>query len=140
MMSAAADRTSSSTAGPRKALAPHYDVVVVEDDAMVSDLLAEVFTEEGFRVATARNGREALDLLKNAGASVVVSDLMMPVMSGWELVKAMRATPALASLPVLFVTAVVNAHRVPAGPVFLKPLDLDSLVRAVRMHASPPVH
>jgi CheY-like chemotaxis protein len=112
-----------------------FDVVVVEDDIVIREQLADVFADEGLRVTTARDGEEALAVLESEPVRVVVSDLMMPGMNGWELARALRATPELADVPVLFITAVTNAHRVPAGPVFLKPLDVDSLLRAVKIHA-----
>lgn len=110
-------------------------MVVVEDDVVIREQLAEVFADDGLRVTTARDGEEALAVLESEPVKVVVSDLMMPGMNGWELARALRSTPELSDVPVLFITAVTNAHRVPAGPVFLKPLDVDSLLRAVKIHA-----
>jgi CheY-like chemotaxis protein len=112
-----------------------FDVVVVEDDHVIREQLAEVFSDDGLRVTTARDGEEALAVMEGAPVRVVVSDLMMPGMNGWDLARALRSLPRLADVPVLFITAVTNAHRVPAGPVFLKPLDVDSLLRAVKIHA-----
>jgi CheY-like chemotaxis protein len=85
-------------------------------------------------VLTAADGRQALDLLERTAARVVVSDLVMPVMNGWELAEALRERPGLSHLPVLFVTAVSNVGRAPRGAVFLKPLHLESLLRAVKLH------
>jgi CheY-like chemotaxis protein len=118
-----------------EALPAEHDVLVVEDDPVICDQLAELFASEGLRVTTAREGREALEILESAKVRVVVCDLIMPGMNGWELARALRTIPALSDVPILFVTAVGNAHRVPAGPVFLKPLDVDSLLRAVKIHA-----
>jgi CheY-like chemotaxis protein len=127
---------AAATTPPDKAIAnPGFDVVVVEDDAVIREQLADIFADDGLRVTTARDGEEALAVLESEPVRVVVSDLMMPRMNGWDLVRALRATEKLANLPVLFITAVTNAHRVPAGPVFLKPLDVDSLLRAVKIHA-----
>jgi DNA-binding response OmpR family regulator len=110
------------------------DVLVVEDDTVIREQLAEALADEGFTVKTAADGREALESLRRARTGVVVADLMMPVMSGWDLIKAMRSSPALADVPVMIMTAASNVGRAPDGPVFLKPLNLDSLIRAIRTH------
>src|SRR5205814_100296 len=113
------------------------DVLLVEDDKLIREQLAELLRFEGFSVVTAENGREALDDLERFTVKVVVLDLMLPVMSGWDFAAALRSMPDLARLPILTITAVANAHRAPGGPVFLKPLSVDSLVRAVSVYARP---
>jgi CheY-like chemotaxis protein len=107
---------------------------VVEDDDVIREQLATRIRDEGYSVATAANGREALARLREGKVGVVLLDLMMPVMSGWELAAAMRLEPNLASIPVMSITAVSNAHRAPGGPVFLKPLNIDSLVRGIGLY------
>jgi CheY-like chemotaxis protein len=114
---------------------PRRDVLVVEDEALIRDELADILRYEGYTVITAENGREGLEKLEQYDVQVLVLDLMLPVMSGWELFTAVRARPELAALPVLTITAVSNAHRAPGGPLFLKPLNVDSLVRAVAAYA-----
>jgi DNA-binding response OmpR family regulator len=114
--------------------APRYDVLVVEDDGDIRDQLAVRLRDEGFSVATASDGREAMKLLDESPVSAVIIDLMLPVMNGWQLVDAIRAHPERQNLPILVITAVSNVDRAPVGPVFLKPLNVESLVRAVRFH------
>ena len=115
-----------------------------EDDIL---LIEAAFKEAKvpYQLEVVEDGALAIQYLKGEGLYanrsrypmpfLVLLDLKMPVMNGWELVRVLRSTPGLSEIPVLFVTAVTNAHRVPAGPVFLKPLDMDSLVRAVKIHA-----
>jgi CheY-like chemotaxis protein len=111
----------------------HHDVLVVEDDADIRQLLRGVFEDEGLGVATAAHGREALEVLARARVGLVVTDLMMPVMDGQQLVETMRATEALARIPVLIVTAGRNLSELPRGePVFFKPLRLDGIVDVVK--------
>lgn len=110
------------------------DVLIVEDDDTIREQLAEALEYEGFSVVTASNGREALDRLSRGPVRTMIMDLMMPVMNGWELVQSIRAHASLASIPILTITAVSNAHRAPGGPLFLKPLNIGSLVRAVRTY------
>src|SRR5689334_15109561 len=95
--------------------APQHDVLVVEDDADIRRILQRGLEEEGLRVAVAAHGGEALAVLQGASVGVVVTDLMMPVMDGQALVETMRATPALARIPVLIVTAGQDVADLPPG-------------------------
>jgi CheY-like chemotaxis protein len=115
--------------------APARDVLLVEDDHVIRDELAEILRREGFTVITAMNGREALEQLERFDCKVLVLDLMLPVMSGWELAEALRSDARFSALPILTITAVANAQRAPAGPIFLKPLNVESLIRAVSAFA-----
>lgn len=119
---------------------PRYDVLVVEDDVVMRDQLALALADEGYVVATAGDGAAALDLIRRADVGLVLLDLMLPVMSGRELSGVLRDTPELAEIPVVMVTAVNNVHVAPPGPVYLKPIRRDSLLRAVRLHLNrrPP--
>jgi CheY-like chemotaxis protein len=114
---------------------PYHDVLVVEDDLAIREALVDLLEEEGFTVAEAADGSQALRLLKRGTAGVVITDLMMPSMSGHELIRAMRSIPRLAETPVVVITATLNSGSTPPGePVFLKPLDVDEIIRAVRAY------
>jgi CheY-like chemotaxis protein len=108
-------------------------ILVVDDDPDIREALREVIAAEGFAVECAANGRSALDMLgEGLRPSLVVLDLMMPVLSGWEVLAAIRADRAFADLPVAVVSAA--GGRAPAGATcFLrKPIDLDTLIDLVR--------
>jgi CheY-like chemotaxis protein len=126
--------TAPRRAGQKDGRASGCDVLIVEDDPDIREGLAEAMVDEGLTTVTAADGREALAILERTAPGVVITDLVMPGMNGWELAAALRAMPRLAGVPILFVTAIDNAHRVPPGPVFLKPLHLESLIRAVKTH------
>jgi CheY-like chemotaxis protein len=110
------------------------DVLVVEDDLTIREQLAEAFEGEGLVVRTAANGREALEMLTGTKPAIIVLDLMMPMMSGWDLVGTMRAMPGFADVKVVIITATSDRSRAPVGPVFAKPIDLDALIRTVKDH------
>src|SRR2546421_13107211 len=114
-------------------------ILIVEDDADVRESLTEILQEEGYRVASAANGREALDLLHSAGPPcLILLDLMMPVMSGWEFRERQRQDPALAQIPVAIVTGVRNgsARLAAMGAVayLQKPIDIGALLATVSHH------
>ena len=79
--------------------------LVVDDDAGNRNLLARLVNKEGMRAVEARNGEEALRQLETEAPSVVLLDLMMPVMDGFEFLARMRSRPEFASIPVVIVTA-----------------------------------
>jgi two-component system, sensor histidine kinase and response regulator len=108
--------------------------LIVDDEQDLLDSLAEFFEDEGFSVATARNGAEALAQLRNSDLpSVVILDLLMPVMSGIEVYAAMQKDPRLARLPVVVSTS--DPSRAPSGVLIMKkPVNLDRLLSTVRQY------
>jgi two-component system chemotaxis sensor kinase CheA len=90
---------------PAPAPAPPASVLVVDDTAVVRELERSILEEAGYRVRTARDGREALAALADAPPDLVVTDVEMPNCDGLELTRAIRAEPALAGLPVVVVTS-----------------------------------
>jgi CheY-like chemotaxis protein len=115
-------------------------VLVVEDHDDTREMVAALLAAEGFTVVTAENGRRGLERLMDARPCLVLLDLMMPVMTGWEFRRAQVSLPDsdLAAVPVLLLTAVpdptAEAHRLDAAGVITKPLDFDELVETVRRH------
>src|SRR5919206_1695644 len=81
------------------------EVLVVEDDFAIRETLRELLEDEGYRVAWAANGKEALARLHERAPRVILLDLMMPVMDGWEFRVAQQRDPALASIPVVVISA-----------------------------------
>ena len=114
-------------------------VLVVEDHADLRDMLAVLLESEGFAVCTASNGLEALDELPRCRPSVILLDLMMPIMSGDEFRRRQLANPAYKDVPVICMTAAhdgrARAERIHANEYFQKPVDFDELLRTVRAYA-----
>ena len=111
----------------------HRKVMVVEDDHLIREAIAEALDEEGFEVVEAANGREALEKLHHEGASLVLLDLMMPVMDGWQFRQAQVQNETLASIPVIVVSAAGRdrIERIDADAYLSKPIDLEELLRYV---------
>ena len=106
-------------------------VLIVDDEADIRDSLRDALEDEGYRVAVARNGKEALEVLATLAQPVaVILDIIMPVMSGTEFYTAIQANPRYAKMPVLISTS--DASRAPAGVLLMKkPIDLERLLDAV---------
>ncbi len=108
-------------------------VLVVEDEEESRETLRDLLELEGFRVQTAVNGREAMKAL-DAGADeicIVLLDLFMPIMDGWQVIDELAATGRLSSTKIVIITSA--AYKAPPGlPVFEKPLDLDKIIGEVQ--------
>jgi DNA-binding response OmpR family regulator len=93
---------------------------------------------QGYSVATAPDGGEALHLIRNLGPDLALLDVMMPVLDGIEVVRAMRAEPSLRSIPVILVTAktdirdVVEGLDAGADDYLTKPFEHAALLARVR--------
>src|SRR5215475_14461135 len=70
-------------------------VLIVDDDAAIRKMLVDALSLEGFHTETARDGREALGLLEDGRKRIVLLDLMMPIMDGWEVCRHLTDRPAL---------------------------------------------
>jgi two-component system response regulator CpxR len=110
------------------------NVLVVDDDDSIREVLSEVLRDEGYGVVCASNGEQALSELRNHGhPDLMLLDLMMPVMSGWELLEVLQSSTELSQIPVV----VVSAMNAPGAYEHLaKPIDLDRLLATVGRHTS----
>jgi signal transduction histidine kinase len=110
-------------------------LLLVEDDVGIRTTLGELLTEEGLVVTTAANGRQALHELRTAAPpDVIVLDLMMPVMDGWEFRVEQRGDPALAEIPLVAMSADLSAkaRAIAADGYVRKPIDFPGLLRLLR--------
>ena len=114
-------------------------VLVVEDHADLREMISVLLEAEGYEVRTAENGAAALDVLARERPSVILLDLMMPVMSGDEFRQRQLADPRYKDVPVICMTAAHDgrerAARLRANEYFQKPVDFDRLLGAVRDYA-----
>jgi CheY-like chemotaxis protein len=116
-------------------------ILVVDDDQEIRSMIAEALALDGHRVLTASNGQMALEQARRHHPDLIVLDLMMPVMSGWEFLEARREDPDLASVPVIVDTAFPEAQIDGAAVILQKPFDVDTLLATVaRLHAGGRGH
>jgi CheY-like chemotaxis protein len=112
-------------------------LLIVEDDFEVAETLNDFLTDEGFRIVTARNGKDALAQLR-AGLrpSAILLDLLMPEMDGWQFREAQVADATLRGIATVIFTATAlppeTLARMPGVEVLRKPIDGDALVETVR--------
>lgn len=118
----------------RSDLGHHIRVLVVEDAPYLRFAFGRLLRMYGFEVREANDGREALDSVGEFRPDLVLTDLMMPVMDGFELIRRLRDDPATASVPVVAITADATeqaerqARAAGAVDVITKPIDLPALL------------
>jgi CheY-like chemotaxis protein len=100
-------------------------VLVVDDDRDIRDALTQILTEEGFEVTEAGNGQQALAEIARKTPDLVLLDLMMPVMNGWQVLQTLRQSAELSKLPVVVLSA-IEAHG--CADYIQKPVSLDRLL------------
>jgi CheY-like chemotaxis protein len=112
-------------------------VLVVDDDPDIRESLREVLEDEGYEVACVGNGREALDHLKASQPRpcVILLDLMMPVMDGWQFRREQKQDADIAEIPLVVITATGKRPvLIDAAELVMKPLDLSQLFAAVERY------
>ena len=113
-------------------------IVVAEDETEIRTNLTRMLRLEGFEVLAAPNGAEALTLIQRHVPDLVLSDVMMPGMSGHELVQAIRANPQTAHIPTVLLTARADRSDVREGmnlgadDYLTKPFQRDELLACIR--------
>jgi DNA-binding response OmpR family regulator len=120
---------------------PPDTVMVVEDEAAISAMVAAALEDAGYRVLTAGDGRAALRMVQREPPDAIVLDLMLPHVDGWQFIRRCRAHPATTATPIIVVSAARDAPQDAAirPLVFVaKPFDLDVLRILVEDAVSPP--
>lgn len=108
-------------------------VLVIEDDANIRDVLKLALNFEGYDVVTAKNGKEGLDALETSiKPGLILLDLMMPVMNGWEFVDHLKEEHKFEDIPIVVVSAYSErAKAIECTDFVVKPLELETLLTSV---------
>jgi len=115
-------------------------ILIVDDTAENLQVLAGILRAEHFQLNIARNGRQALEIAGSAAPDLILLDIMMPEMDGFEACRRLKADPALADLPVIFLTAshdaesIVRGFELGAVDYITKPFYAAELLSRVRTH------
>jgi DNA-binding response OmpR family regulator len=113
-------------------------ILVVDDEEHVVAAIVTNLQLEGYEVIPAYNGAEALELVREEKPDLVVLDVMMPEMSGWEVLQNLKNNPATENLPVIMLTAlsqdrdIERGWELEANAYLTKPFDPAKLIRIVR--------
>jgi two-component system chemotaxis response regulator CheY len=107
-------------------------ILVVDDESNMRFLLRMILETAGYEVAEAPHGAAALERARESRPDLIVTDLMMPVMGGHELIERLRAEPATAGVPIVVVSANPRAALPEADARIGKPFDADALLETIR--------
>ena len=119
------------------------DIVIVDDSPVQLETLRFVLEKNGHRVRSGINGKQALDLIRSAPPDLVISDVIMPVMNGYELCREIRKNPAYDRIPVILLTSLTDTQDVAlaleseADSFITKPFNKDYLALRIRQILSP---
>ncbi len=126
-------RAGARTDGSASVALAGQSVLIVEDDDGIRECLTDVLEDEGFETLTARNGQEALDLLRKLGTNpaVILLDLMMPVMNGWEFRQHFDGDASIVHAPVIVMSALAPDAGLPSAAWLQKPLAVERLLSTI---------
>lgn len=119
-------------------------ILIAEDDPIIRELLIQVLELEGYDVLAAPDGATALELVRSAGPSLLVLDLMMPHVDGLSVLRAVRESDTTRAIPVVITTAKTDDETTWAGwsggcdYYMTKPFEPDDLLAAIE-RLLPPV-
>jgi signal transduction histidine kinase/DNA-binding response OmpR family regulator len=134
------DPAKEAAAGAVPEPAAEGTVLLVDDDPSLLDSLSRLLARDGFDVRVAHDGREGLDLAREIRPGIIVLDVILPRMDGWEVLSALKADPRLAPIPVVMLTILDEADRglsMGAVDYLVKPLDRARLRGVLVRHLRP---
>jgi CheY-like chemotaxis protein len=109
------------------------EVLIVDDDAPSSSMLADILNLEGYTVACSPNGKEALDYLRSGPPPrLIILDLQMPVMDGWQFRREQKMDNLLRGIPVVVLSGLPGAAGIQADAIMHKPVDVERLLGLLR--------
>lgn len=85
-------------------------VLVIDDDADARDILRMIFETQGSTVFTAVNGREGFDIARTQVPDLIISDIAMPGVNGWDFIRLIRSLPQLGTIPTIALTAFTTSY------------------------------
>ena len=118
----------------------NYNILIVDDVVENIQVAMNILKEDNYNFSFATNGEEALKLLKNNDFDLVLLDIMMPVMDGFEVMRRIKEDPRISDIPVIFLTAktdidsITKAFRLGAVDYITKPFHAEELLARVRTH------
>lgn len=116
----------------QKAIARAPIILVIDDEDYVADMIASALSMDGYATHVAYNGREGLEQARALPCDLVIIDIMMPYLSGFQLIEQMRTVDHLRTVPVILISAGARPRQTYSNIVFLpKPFDMDQMLLLV---------
>ena len=112
-------------------------ILVIDDEEDILDFVSRVLTDGGYKVCTAENAENGIELMKKEKIDLLLLDIMLPKIDGWEVIKIMKADENMKNIPVAMLTARLDSHdkiiglREGAVDYICKPFTADELLNRV---------
>lgn len=115
---------------------PEKKILIVDDDLVTLEMLEKILLLEGYWVAKATNGKEALYIADDFQPDLIILDIVMPIMDGTELMENIEKNPRTKNIPVLFLTSIISkkeefANYTANRHFIAKPIDKEKLIGKV---------
>lgn len=131
--------TVSLSVGKNVSASDERVVLVVDDEPSIRDAISEILQLDGYSVVTASNGAEALRIVDQGPPSLVLLDMRMPVLNGWDFARVLKERQV--TLPIVVITAATDARawaeEINAVDFLAKPFDLVDLLSTVERILPP---
>ena len=108
-------------------------ILLVDDEAGFAELLRDLLEMDNYEVELAHDGQEGLDKLQTFTPDAIISDIVMPRISGFEMFKRIKATPETSNIPFLFITGfqddrvLAEARKIGVFGILRKPIDIEQI-------------
>jgi DNA-binding response OmpR family regulator len=113
-------------------------IAYVDDDLELTRMVGDALADEGWEVLVAHDGESGLELILSEQPDLIILDVMMPGLTGWEICKYIRSKPDWANTPILMLTGIGERMNAMTAPLYGadahldKPFDIDDLIETVR--------
>lgn len=113
-------------------------ICYVDDDVELTRMVSQALADEGWEILTANDGESGLELILSEQPDLILLDVMMPGLTGWEICKYIRTKPDWANTPILMLTGIGERMNAMTAPLYGadahldKPFDIDELIETVR--------
>ncbi|MBI4949737.1 MAG: EAL domain-containing protein [Deltaproteobacteria bacterium] len=131
------EETRSDEIPPKLAYHPGAEILIIEDSAVQAEVLKKTLTMAGYEAAVARDGFRALEMIRQRRPALVISDIAMPLIDGYEVCRAIKKDEQLRDIPVILLTAFIDKTHVIRGldsgadEYITKPYDPDLLLSTI---------
>jgi two-component system, OmpR family, response regulator VicR len=120
-------------------MAQGSQILYIEDERTTFDLVSQALKPLGYRVTRATSGKQGLAMMKKQKPDLLLLDLMMPDINGWDVFRTIKSDETLADLPIIVISARLSEHErtiiadLPrADEYIIKPFDVEQVIRAVQ--------
>lgn len=114
-------------------------ILYIEDERSAFDLVYQALKPLGYKVVRAASGQRGLTMMREQKPNLLLLDLMMPDLNGWDVYRAVKTDDTLADVPVIVITAKASETQPkviedlpPADDFFVKPFDVEQIIRSVQ--------